>query len=84
MIRPRPELSEFTAAQAKESAATLYRFGWNTLDAVKHSKAPNRQHFLADVRKEQGFRSLSFIYDLFEVYPLLNAEETSRRLTFSK
>ena len=38
-IRPRPEISGFTAAQAKESAATLYRFGRNTLDAANHPKA---------------------------------------------
>ena len=69
VMRSRPELSEFTDAHAKESDATLYRFGRNALDAAKHSKAPNRQHFLDDVRKEHGFRPLSFIYDLFEVYP---------------
>ena len=67
VIRSRPELGEFTAAQAKESALTLYRFGRNTPGAVKNSEFPKRQQFLADVREEQGFRPLSFIYDLFEV-----------------
>ena len=33
------------------------------------SKAPNIHHFMADVRKEKGFRTLSFVYDLFEVSP---------------
>ena len=69
VMRSRPELSQFSRQQARESAKTLYRYGWNTLKAVQESKAPNRQHFMADVRKEKGFRSLSFIYDLFEVFP---------------
>ena len=70
VMRSRPELSNFSRQQARESAKTLYRYGWNNLKAVQEPKAPNRQHFTADVRKEKGFRSLSLIYDFFfEVSP---------------
>ena len=68
-IRSRPELSQFSRLQSQQAAKTLFQYGWNNFQAVIVSKAPNRQHFMADVRKEKGFRSLSFIYDLFEVFP---------------
>ena len=66
-MRSRPELSQFS--RQRESAKTLYRYGRNNLKAAQDPKAPNLQHFMADVRKENGFRSLPFIYDLFDVSP---------------
>ena len=67
VIRLRPELSGFTASKARDSPITLYLFGWYKLDSVKLAIAPNRQHFLAGVRKAQLFRSTSFIFAIFEV-----------------
>lgn len=74
-IRERPELTQFPTAQAKKAAKTLFRYGRGNFKAVIESDAPNRQHFAADVRKEKGFRSLSFIYDLFEVSPPEKGQE---------
>lgn len=52
IIRTRTERIGFSAAQANESAYTLRRIGWNTLEAADNSEAPNRRNFFADVRKE--------------------------------
>ena len=47
----------------------MCRFGRNTLVEDNHAKGHKRTQFLADVRKEQRFTALYFIYEIFEVSP---------------
>ena len=47
-----PELDRFPATQARKSPNALRRYGGNSLNPEMESKAPNRQHFMAGVRKE--------------------------------
>ena len=82
-IRGRPEFAQFCDTQARESARAFYRYGRNNLKASVEPNAPNRQHFMADVRKEKA-PPLSFIYDLFEALPPPKRDRNIKAVGFAE
>ena len=80
-IRERAEFTKFTAQSVSTTAQILVRFGIDTFQELRTTRADQRSHFIADAKKSYRFKSLKMLHELFALFPPTKKGGISLRLS---
>ena len=68
-IKERAEFTKFTASSISDTALILVRFGIDSFEEMRTTRADQRAHFIAGAKKLDGLRSLKLTRELFALLP---------------
>ena len=68
-IKERAEFQKFDIHSVANTARILVRFGIESFEEMRSTKADQRAHFIADAKKSYRFKSLKLTHELFALFP---------------
>ena len=77
-VAERPDFARFSHTSADTTATILVRFGIETFNELRSTRADQRAHFIADAKKAYGFKSMKFLHEIFAAFPPVKKREEYR------
>ena len=83
-VKERAEFTRFCPDTVATTATILVRFGIETFEELRSTRADQRSHFLADAKKSYRFKSMKMIHELFATFPPLKKGRNITAMDFNE